>query len=229
MAGGSRITISKEGVFITTQMEFKVHAGQHVFESGEKINFNVPYLSEVSSIYSNRLDAFSIFKTQRFEYLALYENGEYKQGIADEYARTERFRSNEKRKMKVLLGGDDWHYYISYFGGSKNDYTLIKFVDFVGKPIANLEFRLINQYGRVIVSSYSNKDGEAKFKCPMDNFPILSIKKMIDSTFKKLIRIENNFVREIVFISPKILKDLELVEETNDVGDYLRNNKENNK
>ena len=37
-------------------------------------------------------------------------------------------------------------------------------------------------------------------------------------------RIENNFVREIVLISPKILKEIELLPETEEKGDYLRSN-----
>ncbi len=42
--------------------------------------------------------------------------------------------------------------------------------------------------------------------------------------FKPLIRIENNFVRSIIFISPKILKEIELFEETEEIGDYRRSN-----
>ncbi|EPK6958965.1 type IV secretion protein Rhs, partial [Acinetobacter baumannii] len=59
---------------------------------------------------------------------------------------------------------------------------------------------------------------------PNDDFPILSIKNFIDQTYKPMMRIENNFVREIILISPKILKEIELLPETEEKGDYLRSN-----
>ena len=37
MAGGSQTIINKDGITIITPREFKVHAGQHIFKSGEKV------------------------------------------------------------------------------------------------------------------------------------------------------------------------------------------------
>ena len=36
MAGGSQIIISSDGITIKTPREFKVFAGQHIFQSGNK-------------------------------------------------------------------------------------------------------------------------------------------------------------------------------------------------
>ncbi|TCM69245.1 hypothetical protein EC844_103192 [Acinetobacter calcoaceticus] len=225
MAGGSQIIISKDGIQIITPREFKVHAGQHIFKGGEKAQFSLPALPNVESLYSNKIDVFNLFSFDslpKVEYSVLYRSGQIEQGSLDTWGRTNRIRSNEKEKVKVLIGGDDWHYYINRLGGTKQDDIYIKFLDFLGDPIPNLEFTISSERNKLIESCRSNQDGEAKFKCPKDDFPILAIKNFVDKSFKPLIRIENNFVREIVLISPKILKEIELFAETDEKGDYLR-------
>ncbi|MDT1867080.1 type IV secretion protein Rhs, partial [Acinetobacter baumannii] len=54
--------------------------------------------------------------------------------------------------------------------------------------------------------------------------PILSVKSLITNEFKPILRIENNLVREIILVSPKILKEIDLLQETDEKGDYLRSN-----
>ncbi|MDR8290609.1 type IV secretion protein Rhs, partial [Acinetobacter baumannii] len=53
---------------------------------------------------------------------------------------------------------------------------------------------------------------------------ILSVKSLITNEFKPILRIENNLVREIILVSPKILKEIDLLQETDEKGDYLRSN-----
>lgn len=227
MAGGSQIIINKDGITIITPRKFEAKAGQHIFKEGERTKYSLPELPNVQLPYSNKLDVFDLFTTSSqpaVEYAALYQNGEFKQGKLDTYGRTNRIRSNTSEKVKVLIGGDDWHYYIDKLGGSKDDDTYIKFLDFEGEPITHLEFTISNDRNQLIASLRTNQDGEAKFKSPKDDFPILSIKNFVEDIFKPLMRIENNFVREIVLISPKILKEIELLPETEEKGDYLRSN-----
>lgn len=44
MAGGSQIIISSNGITIKTPNEFKVFAGQHQFQSGQKVTYEIPLL-----------------------------------------------------------------------------------------------------------------------------------------------------------------------------------------
>ena len=230
MAGGSQIIINKDGIKIITPAKFEVKAGQHLFKTGEKVNYSLPDIPEVSPPYSNKLDVYSIFTNESFQsienlnYSALYDNGEFKKGSLDKYGRTDRIKSSEKKNVKVLIGGDEWHYYIGHLGGTIEDETYIKFVDFVGDPISNLDFCLHDENNKVIVKCKTNQDGEAAIQCQNYNFPLLLVKKMIGNEYKPIIRIDTNFVREIVFLSPKVLKITELLPESDEKGDYLRSN-----
>ncbi|WP_110958335.1 type IV secretion protein Rhs [Acinetobacter baumannii] len=225
MAGGSQIIINKDGITLITPGKFEPKAGQHLFKGGEKANYSLPEIPNVQSPFSNKLDVYNLFPDiSNIEYSVLHSNGQVKTGFLDQYGRTGRIKSNKKEKVKVLIGGDDWHYYIDKLGGTKNDETYIKFLDFLGNPISNLEFQITNDNNKLITSCRTDQNGEAKFSSPNDDFPILSIKNFIDQTYKPMMRIENNFVREIILISPKILKEIELLPETEEKGDYLRSN-----
>lgn len=230
MAGGSQIIINKDGIKIITPARFEAKAGQHLFKSGVKINYSLPDLPEVSPLYSNKVDVYNIFANESFKnvenlnYSVLYDNGEFKKGSLDKYGRTNRIKSSEKKNVKVLIGGDEWHYYIRRLGGSVEDITYIKFIDFIGEPIPNLEFCLHDENNKLIVKCQTNQYGEAAFQCVNDGLPLLLIKKIIGNEYKPIIRIDTNIVREILFISPKILKDVELLPESDKEGDYLRSN-----
>jgi len=230
MAGGSQIIINKDGIKIITPAKFEAKAGQHLFKTGEKINYILPDMPEVSPLYSNKLDVYNLFaselskNTENLNYSVLYSNGQFKKGSLDKYGRTDRIKSSDKENVKVLIGGDEWHYYIGHLGGTIEDKTYIKFVDFIGDPIPNLEFCLHDENNKLIVKCKTNQDGEAVIQCQSYNSPLLLIKKMIGNEYKPIIRIDTNLVREIVFISPKVLKNMELFPESENEGDYLRSN-----
>ncbi|WP_065286441.1 type IV secretion protein Rhs [Acinetobacter nosocomialis] len=225
MAGGSQIIINKDGITLITPGKFEPKAGQHLFKGGEKANYSLPEMPNVQYPFSNKLDVYNLFPdTSNIKYSVLHSNGQVKTGFLDQYGRTSRIKSNEKEKVKVLIGGDEWHYYISRFGGTIEDNTYIKFLDFVGDPIPNLEFNLSNDNNKILMECRTNNDGEAVFVCPKDDFPILSVKSLITNEFKPILRIENNLVREIILVSPKILKEIDLLQETDEKGDYLRSN-----
>lgn len=99
--------------------------------------------------------------------------------------------------MKVLIGGDEWHYYIRRLGGSVEDITYIKFVDFVGEPIPNLEFCLHDENNKLIVNVKQIKMVKL-FSGVNDGLPLLLIKKIIGNEYKPIIRIDTNIVREIL-------------------------------
>lgn len=51
MAGGSQIIISSDGITIITPRVFKVHAGQHIFKGGEKVEVKLPKFNPYFSGY----------------------------------------------------------------------------------------------------------------------------------------------------------------------------------
>ena len=230
MAGGSQIIINKDGITIITPAKFEAKAGQHLFKKGSKVNFSLPEIPNVLLPYSNKLDVYNLFKTDELndinnlKYSVVRENGQFQKGNLDEYGRTKRIKSNQSEKVKILVGGDEWHYYIDNFGGTMDDETLIKFVDLMGQPIANLEFKLSDDNNKTILINRTNKEAESKFLCNTVEFPLLSVKYLTKDEFKPITRIENNLVREILLISPKILKEVELLQESEEPGDYLRSN-----
>ncbi|WP_332604642.1 type VI secretion system Vgr family protein [Acinetobacter sp. ESBL14] len=226
-AGGSQIKLNGSGIFPVTSGKFEVKAGQHLFVGGAKSNYILPELPNIQYAYSNKLDVFNLFKQselKNIEYSILHYNGKVKKGTLDQYGRTDRIRSHEKEKVKILIGGDEWHYYIENFGGTKDENTFIQFLDFLGVAIPNLIFQLSDENNKIILTGTTDKNGEAVFKCPNVNFPLLSVKSIIDNEFKPIIRIENNYVREITLISPKILKDIDLFQDSEEKGAYRRSN-----
>ncbi|WP_146196697.1 DUF2345 domain-containing protein, partial [Acinetobacter stercoris] len=46
-AGGSQLLINQQGVFVNTDRYFKVQSGQHVFESGMRVNYTLPFLPKI--------------------------------------------------------------------------------------------------------------------------------------------------------------------------------------
>ena len=49
MAGGSQIILSSDGITIKMPKEFKVFAGQHKFEGGEKVSIDTPVLPKFNN------------------------------------------------------------------------------------------------------------------------------------------------------------------------------------
>ncbi|RKG29024.1 DUF2345 domain-containing protein, partial [Acinetobacter tianfuensis] len=99
-AGGSQIEISSAGVLPTTAGKFEVKAGQHKFESGGKINFDVPYLPSKDT-YSHQF----ILKNNKgalmpdTNYVLTDINGKKIRGITDKDCKTKRIYTSEKEKF----------------------------------------------------------------------------------------------------------------------------------
>ena len=113
MAGGSQIIINKNGITVITPGKFEAKAGQHLFKSGAKVQTTLPNLNNLSMnkenySFSNRIDAFDVFKDYEFsdvKYRAfLPEQNTYRSGNLDEHGRTERFVStNNKEEIQVVI------------------------------------------------------------------------------------------------------------------------------
>ncbi|MCH7335670.1 type VI secretion system Vgr family protein [Acinetobacter sp. NIPH 2699] len=110
-AGGSQLKINKDGVFVNTGGNFKVKAGQHVFESGAVVNTELPKMPE-SGIYSRRFDFSGLVSPELIQEGFLYKvinrakKTEYV-GVLDEGARTQRIFSDNPDQIEVVLLGKD--------------------------------------------------------------------------------------------------------------------------
>ncbi|WP_180048074.1 MULTISPECIES: type VI secretion system Vgr family protein, partial [unclassified Acinetobacter] len=51
-AGGSQLLINSSGVFIKTGGKFEVKAGQHLFESGERVSYSLPFVPALINLQS---------------------------------------------------------------------------------------------------------------------------------------------------------------------------------
>lgn len=56
MAGGSQIIISSDGITIKTPREFKVFAGQHIFQSGQQVPISKASLPMMKTPFSNQVN-----------------------------------------------------------------------------------------------------------------------------------------------------------------------------
>ena len=56
MAGGSQIIISSNGITIKTPGEFKVFAGQHIFQSGQQVPISKASLPMMKTPFSNQVN-----------------------------------------------------------------------------------------------------------------------------------------------------------------------------
>lgn len=118
-AGGSQLIINKEGIFINTGGYFKIKSGQHVFESGAKVFYEVPELPN-TVMYSNKLDVYDLFWESDFSQLNykafMSQTGAFISGQIDEHGRTGKISTPEPSKMQVLVGSnDEWGLSIESF------------------------------------------------------------------------------------------------------------------
>lgn len=225
MAGGSQIIINKNGITFITPGKFEAKAGQHLFKSGSKVKYTLPELPNIKRPYSNKLDVYNLFQADNFEnleYSLLFESGQVKKGVIDSYGRTERIKSDKNEKVKVLVGGDDWHYYVSQLGGTKEDEVNVKFLDFVGNPISKLKIQIKDENDKLILERLTDPNGEFSFTSSSDELPVLYVNNILTDTMKPIARINNDNIREIIFISPKVLEEIELFSESDQSGSYLR-------
>ena len=96
----SQLKLNGSGIFPTTGGKFEVKAGQHKFESGGKINFDVPYLPSKDT-YSHQF----ILKNNKgalmpdTNYVLTDINGKKIRGITDKNGKTKRIYTSEKEKF----------------------------------------------------------------------------------------------------------------------------------
>lgn len=115
MAAGSQLIIDKDGIHLTTPQQFKVHAGQHIFQQGENIKAKVPILPIASDIalWSNKWDVYELFYPADFstiKYKLINKNNNtYSTGTLDQHGRTARINHDQSQEYALLIGPDrDW-------------------------------------------------------------------------------------------------------------------------
>lgn len=104
MAGSSQIIINSNGITIITPREFKVHAGQHIFKSGEMVDTKMLFLPEGTTHNLRYLftddDGVPYKKTS---YIATYPNGTEIRGVTDNDGYSSTFFSSEEKDIKIHL------------------------------------------------------------------------------------------------------------------------------
>lgn len=140
---------------------------------------------------------------------AIFSDGKVKEGAVDTHGRSPHVASNKKEKVKVLAGGKTWHFMANLFGGSQKDPVLLQFGDATGEPIVGLKYQI--KAGDATVSEgETDGKGQAKFTYEGEHLPLLCVEKLSTKEMKPLCRINNQAIRELVLISPKIMKEVEL-------------------
>jgi uncharacterized protein (DUF2345 family) len=100
MAGGSQIIISSDGITIKTPREFKVFAGQHKFESGEKQSINMPLLPDFGQFQLKN----TIGKTIPYtDYILIDEDGNTHSGTTDSEGFTQKIITSKEKKFSVHI------------------------------------------------------------------------------------------------------------------------------
>ena len=106
MAGGSQIIISSNGITIKTPGEFKVFAGQHKFESGEKIKTVFPTLPVmIDQPYSAAVTFLDDAKQPmvNYNYRLIAESGLEVSGITDEFGKTQPIQTDQREKVDLYI------------------------------------------------------------------------------------------------------------------------------
>jgi len=113
MAGGSQIIINKDGIKIITPAKFEAKAGQHLFKSGTKINYELPLLPDANQIdrKSMRFDLGNLDYISDFskaKYRVYKNNDSFYEGFLDTRGRTKRFFSEELEELEIFLDHPDF-------------------------------------------------------------------------------------------------------------------------
>lgn len=104
MAGGSQIIISSNGITIKTPGEFKVFAGQHKFESGEKQSINMPLLPDFGNFNLQFQLKNTIGKTIPYtDYILIDEDGNTHSGTTDSEGFTQKIITSKEKKFSVHI------------------------------------------------------------------------------------------------------------------------------
>ncbi|TPS01510.1 type VI secretion system tip protein VgrG, partial [Acinetobacter baumannii] len=83
-AGGSQVKITGSGIFMTTSGKFEVKAGQHLFQSGEKVPYNLPPLGELKSFLELNYHWPTLEPMKGAPYLVVFESGQEFKGNLDD-------------------------------------------------------------------------------------------------------------------------------------------------
>lgn len=115
MAAGSQLIINKDGISFITPREFKVHAGQHIFQEGEQVKAKIPILPPYTDrqLLSNKWDVYDLFYPADFskiKYKLINNNNfTYMTGTLDAHGRTNRITRDQAEDYDLLIGPDlDW-------------------------------------------------------------------------------------------------------------------------
>ncbi|MNH97160.1 Phage-related baseplate assembly protein [compost metagenome] len=83
-AGGSQLKINGSGIFPVTGGKFEVKAGQHLFQSGEKVPYNLPPLGELKSFLELNYHWPTLEPMKGAPYLVVFESGQEFKGSLDD-------------------------------------------------------------------------------------------------------------------------------------------------
>ena len=106
MAGGSQIIINDQGITIKTGGKVIFQAGQHKFESGEKIKtvfhtlpvmIDQPYSAAVTFLDDAKQPMVN------YNYRLIAENGIEVSGITDEFGKTQPIQTDQREKVDLYI------------------------------------------------------------------------------------------------------------------------------
>ena len=106
MAGGSQIIINDQGITIKTGGKVIFQAGQHKFESGEKIKTVFPTLPVmIDQPYSAAVTFLDDAKQPmvNYNYRLIAENGLEVSGITDEFGKTQPIQTDQREKVDLYI------------------------------------------------------------------------------------------------------------------------------
>lgn len=113
MAGGSRIVISDEGITISTNGKILYQAGQHKFEGGQKVSYELPLLPSEKMIDKKsmrfdlgNLDFISDFSQQK--YRVYRKDNSFYEGTLDARGRTKRIFTEESEELELFIDHSDF-------------------------------------------------------------------------------------------------------------------------
>ena len=106
MAGGSQIIINDQGITIKTGGKVIFQAGQHKFESGEKIKTVFPTLPVmIDQPYSAAVTFLDDAKQPmvNYNYRLIAESGLEVSGITDEFGKTQPIQTDQREKVDLYI------------------------------------------------------------------------------------------------------------------------------
>ena len=224
-AGGSYVKINGKGIEHGTTGNYNIYAAQHPFTGPKHLPFGFPGMPKH---FSNRLDVYDVFwmtGLKGLTYEAQFSDGRIEEGALDEYGRTPRISSSKKEKVKILAGGDEWTFIINETETSAlNSNITVQIVDSLFDPIKGLSYQIMDSQGKMHGSGSTAGDGRFTITWTNPNdIPLLCVKKQFTDEYKPLFTIDPRGIQNIILVSPKILREIEL-DSDDEAGEYRRGN-----